>query len=93
LDRARQIKADLTLVYKSGQPVQVPVGSRAVRQAIEEFQPLISLHGHIHRVPRRGPDRTHARAQSRLGVQRRPDHGVVIKREADEVVSHQFTIG
>jgi uncharacterized protein len=29
----------------------VPVGSRAVRQAIEEYQPLLSLHGHIHESP------------------------------------------
>lgn len=26
----------------------VPVGSTAVRQAVERFQPLLSLHGHIH---------------------------------------------
>lgn len=26
----------------------VPVGSTAVREAIEEYQPLLSLHGHIH---------------------------------------------
>jgi Icc-related predicted phosphoesterase len=26
----------------------VPVGSTAVRRLIEEYQPLLSLHGHIH---------------------------------------------
>jgi Icc-related predicted phosphoesterase len=26
----------------------IPVGSHAVRQIIEEYQPLLSLHGHIH---------------------------------------------
>jgi Icc-related predicted phosphoesterase len=26
----------------------VPVGSKAVRQAIEKYQPLVGLHGHIH---------------------------------------------
>ena len=26
----------------------IPVGSRAVRDAITEYQPALSLHGHIH---------------------------------------------
>jgi Icc-related predicted phosphoesterase len=26
----------------------VPVGSKAVRKMIEKYQPLVSLHGHIH---------------------------------------------
>jgi Icc-related predicted phosphoesterase len=26
----------------------IPVGSKAVRQAIEKYQPIVSLHGHIH---------------------------------------------
>jgi Icc-related predicted phosphoesterase len=26
----------------------VPCGSSAVREAIEQFQPVLSLHGHIH---------------------------------------------
>ena len=25
-----------------------PVGSKAVRAAIEQYQPLVSLHGHVH---------------------------------------------
>jgi len=31
-----------------GQVIMAPVGSRAVRRAIERYQPLLSLHGHIH---------------------------------------------
>jgi Icc-related predicted phosphoesterase len=31
-----------------GQDATIPVGSTAVREAIEEYQPMISLHGHIH---------------------------------------------
>jgi uncharacterized protein len=49
LDTAREINPDdLTVVMRNGQPHEIPVGSTAVRQVIEEYQPLLSLHGHIH---------------------------------------------
>ena len=35
-------------MIKSGSPVITGVGSSAVREAIEKFQPIMSLHGHIH---------------------------------------------
>jgi Icc-related predicted phosphoesterase len=44
LDQAPEI--DETLKLKSR--VLVPVGSSAVREAIEKYQPLLGLHGHIH---------------------------------------------
>ena len=31
-----------------GQASTVPVGSKAVKEAIEEYQPMLALHGHIH---------------------------------------------
>ena len=31
-----------------GQAYTVPVGSKAVKEAIEEYQPMLALHGHIH---------------------------------------------
>ena len=40
--------ADLKVVLDGGEPRIVPVGSRAVRTLIEEVQPVLSLHGHIH---------------------------------------------
>ena len=46
LDEAPAIDADLRLLH-GGRALR-PVGSTAVRQAIEKHQPLISLHGHIH---------------------------------------------
>jgi Icc-related predicted phosphoesterase len=49
LDSACEVReSDLTLVYEKGAPHVIPVGSHAVRQIIEEYQPLLSLHGHIH---------------------------------------------
>jgi Icc-related predicted phosphoesterase len=46
LDEAPAIDADLKLLH-GGRALR-PVGSTAVRGAIERHQPLISLHGHIH---------------------------------------------
>ena len=48
LDEAPDLDENLTPVLKAGQINMVPVGSRAVRQAIEDWQPLVGLHGHIH---------------------------------------------
>jgi Icc-related predicted phosphoesterase len=46
LDEAPAIDADMKLMH-GGRALR-PVGSTAVRQAIEKHQPLLSLHGHIH---------------------------------------------
>jgi uncharacterized protein len=46
LDEAPAIDADLRLLH-GGRALR-PVGSTAVREAIEKHQPMISLHGHIH---------------------------------------------
>ena len=44
---------------------EIPVGSPAVRQILEEYQPLVALHGHIHES--RGAARS-ADARDQLGV-------------------------
>jgi uncharacterized protein len=46
LDEAPQLTAEMDL--KEAGRATVPVGSKAVREAIEEFQPALGLHGHIH---------------------------------------------
>jgi Icc-related predicted phosphoesterase len=46
LDDAPELTADMRL-KDAGRAVK-PVGSTAVREAIEEHQPCLSLHGHIH---------------------------------------------
>jgi Icc-related predicted phosphoesterase len=55
LDDAPELTEDLSL--KDAGRSTKPVGSTAVRQAIEEFQPALGLHGHIHE----------ARGSTRLG--------------------------
>ncbi|HEY2957880.1 MAG TPA: metallophosphoesterase [Actinomycetota bacterium] len=46
LDNAPALNPDLT--YVSGGQALRPVGSTSVRDAVQRFQPLLSLHGHIH---------------------------------------------
>lgn len=48
LDTAPALDENLTVVLAAGQPKMAPCGSTAVREAIERFQPLVSLHGHVH---------------------------------------------
>lgn len=48
LDLAPQLTPDLKPVVEGGEVKFVPVGSTAVRRAIERYQPLLGLHGHIH---------------------------------------------
>jgi uncharacterized protein len=46
LDGAPKIGADMR--YVSGGQALIPVGSHAIRDAILEYAPVLSLHGHIH---------------------------------------------
>ncbi len=48
LDTAAELDAELNMVLVGRQPHMIPVGSSAVREAIERYQPLATLHGHIH---------------------------------------------
>jgi len=48
IDQAPKLTEDLRPLYAHGKPIMIPVGSKSVRAVIEKYQPLISLHGHIH---------------------------------------------
>jgi Icc-related predicted phosphoesterase len=48
LDSAPEVQADFQIHTQMGQPILVPVGSKAVRAYIEKHQPLLGLHGHVH---------------------------------------------
>jgi len=80
-------------VIQGGEPVYIGVGSVAVRQAIEKYQPLLGLHGHIHesrgvikigRTTCLNPGSEYAE-----GVLR----GVLVNISDRKVLSHQFTSG
>jgi Icc-related predicted phosphoesterase len=48
IDQAMELDAEFRPVVKGGSPVIAGVGSSAVRDAITTYQPMMSLHGHIH---------------------------------------------
>jgi Icc-related predicted phosphoesterase len=49
LDEAPELSEDLSMTLDpTGTPKMIPVGSKAVSDAIQKYQPLIGLHGHIH---------------------------------------------
>jgi Icc-related predicted phosphoesterase len=51
LDTAPELDSSLKPVVRGGNVGIKPVGSTAVRDAIERFQPLLGLHGHVHESP------------------------------------------
>ena len=82
-------------VFKGGQPVMIAAGSTAVRRAIDQYSPILGLHGHIHET----------RAAFRLGktwcVNPGSEYGEGVLRGVivnldlggKGVLSHQFTSG
>lgn len=48
LDVAPKLDKQLRPVYSLGNPVFANVGSTSVRKFLEKYQPVVSLHGHIH---------------------------------------------
>jgi Icc-related predicted phosphoesterase len=76
-----------------GQDSYAPVGSHAVREIIEETQPMLSLHGHIHE------SRGIAHLGSTIAINPGSEYGDGILRGAlvrlgeDGVLNHQLTSG
>jgi uncharacterized protein len=58
LDTCPVVRPDLTVVTDGGEPRLHGAGSTAVRELIEQYQPMLTVHGHIHE----------SRAISRLGT-------------------------
>jgi uncharacterized protein len=48
LDFAAELDPELRPVIRGGRPSIIPVGSKAVRDVIKQYQPVVGLHGHIH---------------------------------------------
>jgi uncharacterized protein len=93
LDTAYEVDEELRYVTKGGRPHEVPAGSSAVRQVIEETQPLLSLHGHIHE------SRGVARIGRTVAINPGSDyagghlHGALVHLTAERVVNHYLVSG
>lgn len=48
LDACAKLDENLKPVYAGSEVIMMPAGSKSVRDAIEKYQPLLGLHGHIH---------------------------------------------
>jgi uncharacterized protein len=93
LDTAYEIDDQLRIVVRDGKPHEMPVGSTAVRQILEEYQPVVSLHGHIHES--RGAAQIGRTLALNSGSEYASGriHGVTVSLAGDKVRTHQFTIG
>ena len=93
LDMCQQIGADFRPIFIHGQPAMTSAGSTSVRRVIEETQPLLGLHGHIHesrgsativRTVCLNPGSEYAE-----GILR----GVIVNLEGDRVRNYLFASG
>ena len=93
IDLAPALDAELRVVRKGGEVEMVHVGSTAVRRIIEEHQPLVGLHGHIHE------SRGVAKIGKTLCFNPGSDYssgalrGVLLTLERGKVKSYMFTYG
>jgi Icc-related predicted phosphoesterase len=93
LDDAPELDASLRVQTSLGQTRFKPVGSTAVRAAIERYQPLLGLHGHVHE----------AHASCRIGrtvcINPGSDfsegvlHGVLVTLNKGKLKGHQMVSG
>ena len=93
LDTAQKLTADLAPALEAGAPVEIPVGSHAVRQLIEEYQPLLALHGHIHES--RGDVRIGRTLAINPGSEYNSGriHGVKVSLTPSAINSYQYLVG
>ncbi|MUN29126.1 metallophosphoesterase family protein [Sulfuracidifex metallicus] len=93
LDNAPLLSKDLKPVVKGGDVVMTHVGSTSIRKLIEEYSPMLGIHGHIHE----------SRAFDKIGktVVINPGseygegilHATYIVLEREKVKTHQFVLG
>jgi uncharacterized protein len=93
LDTAAILDADFRPKMQGGNVLTGPVGSTAVRAAIERYQPLLGLHGHIHEA--KGAKRIGSTLCVNPGSSYNSGRidGILIHLEDDRVKRFQFVIG
>jgi Icc-related predicted phosphoesterase len=92
-DRAYQLTSDMRIRTAGGEPTFAPVGSVAVREAIEHVQPILGLHGHIHESRAMGSiGRTKVCNPGSLYTEGALQ-GVIVSLDGDRVKAHKFVTG
>lgn len=93
IDNGPRLREDLRVTAGPGGVEVVPVGSVACRKAIERYQPLLGLHGHLHE------SRGTCKLGSTLCVNPGSEYtegvlrGALFDLRRGKVKSHQFTAG
>lgn len=93
LDEAPVLDSELRVQTAVGQVKMAAVGSTAVKEVIERFQPLASLHGHVHESA------GFRRIGRTIALNPGSDYGtgalngVLLTLEKDKVKAHQFVRG
>jgi hypothetical protein len=94
LDSAPKLDRNMRpIVDPSGALVMIPVGSTAVRKAIEKYQPFLGVHGHIHEssgnIMIGGTLCLNPGSEYTSGILR----GYLIDVDSGRVKRHQLTVG
>ena len=93
IDVCPELDENLKIVARGGQVLMKPVGSTAVRKIIEQVQPLLTLHGHIHEAA------GHTRIGSTLCINAGSEYAegimkaAIINLEPDRVKGHVLISG
>lgn len=93
IDVCPELDENLQIIARGGQVMMKPVGSTAVRKAIEDVQPLLSLHGHIHEAA------GHTRIGKTLAINAGSEYAegimkaAIINLEPDRVKGHVLISG
>lgn len=93
LDTATELDESFRPVMQGGQPVPKAAGSTAVRQLIEEYQPLLALHGHIHES--RGIVKIGKTTAINSGSEYNSGrlHGALVTLQADDALATGLVVG
>lgn len=93
IDQAPKLDSTLKPVVSGGRIVMISAGSVATRQAIEKYQPLMGIHGHIHEskgLVRIGRTMSfNPGSEYGEGILR----GLLCELESDKIKSFMFTSG
>jgi len=93
IDAGPRLREDFSVTAGAGGIEMHPVGSTACRAAIERYQPLLGLHGHLHES--RGATKVghticiNPGSEYTEGILR----GALVEFRKGKVKSHQFTTG